>query len=83
MRISEFAFTYLSHSGTTEIDTTDFGRTHDSSRGGHFDVNKTLEKIWKRFYWLLLDIGVKVIKFVSRKRGHQIKRSLFQIFNFF
>jgi len=26
---------------------------HDSSIGGHFGVNKTLEKIRKRFYWVM------------------------------
>ena len=25
--------------------------THDSPSGGHFGVNKTLQKIRKKFYW--------------------------------
>jgi len=24
---------------------------HDAPSGGHFEINKTLEKVRKRFYW--------------------------------
>jgi len=49
MGIPKFAFSCLSNSSITKIDTTDFG-AHDSPTEGHFGVNKILEKIWKRFY---------------------------------
>lgn len=32
---------------------------HDSYKGEHFGVNKTLEKIWKQFYWATCKLDVE------------------------
>jgi len=43
---------------------------YDSPFGGHFGVNKTLDKIRKRFYWQhvsrMLKNGADHVKFVAK-----------------
>lgn len=60
--------------------------THDSPSGGHFGVNKTLEKIRKRFYWANCKLDVKkwcrTCKVcVSRKGPSKKEKSPLQIYN--
>ncbi|KMQ85118.1 integrase core domain protein [Lasius niger] len=60
--------------------------THDSSSGGHFGVNKTLEKIRKRFYWATCKQDVeqwcKTCKICISKKGPLGKgKSPLQIYN--
>lgn len=53
---------------------------HDSPLDGHFGVNKTLEKIRKRFYWLrasrMSRTDVSSIRFVFPRRAPQERGSL-------
>ena len=50
---------------------------HDSPSGGHFGINKTLQKIRKRFYWTfvkkMLKIGVDLVQLVLQRKVLQIK----------
>jgi len=59
---------------------------HDSSIGGHFGVNKTLEKIRKRFYWVTckqdIENWCKSCKVHVSKQGPSgKKKSPLQIYN--
>jgi len=59
---------------------------HDSSIEGHFDVNKTLEKIRKRFYWVTckqdIENWCKSCKVCVSKQGSSRKgKSPLQIYN--
>lgn len=61
-------------------------KAHDSPFGGHFGVNKTLEKIWKRFYWATCKRDVenwcKSCKICIAKSGPSDKgKSPMQIYN--
>ena len=60
--------------------------THDSSSGGHFGMNKTLDKIRKRFYWATCKQDVedwcKSCKICMAERGPSDKgKSEMQIYN--
>jgi len=59
---------------------------HDSSIGGHFGVNKTLEKIQKQFYWAIckqdIENWCKFCKICVSKQGPSGKgKSPLQIYN--
>lgn len=58
---------------------------HDSSSGGHFSVNKTLEKIRKRFYWATCKQDVEhwceSCKICVAKKGPSDKGKSLQIYN--
>jgi len=59
---------------------------HDTSSGGHFGVNKTLEKIRKRFYWATCKRDVNnwcksCMVCVAKKSPPDKEKSPMQIFN--
>ncbi|KAL6421191.1 hypothetical protein ACFW04_013744 [Cataglyphis niger] len=58
---------------------------HDSSLGGHFEINKTLEKIWKKFYWATCKQDVenwcRSCRICIAKKRPSDKRSKMQIYN--
>lgn len=59
---------------------------HDSTSGGHFRINKTLEKIRKRFYWATCKRDVedwcRSCKICVKRKGSSGKgNSPLQIYN--
>lgn len=61
-------------------------KAHDGASGGHFGVNKTLEKIRRRFYWASCKQDVenwcRTCKFCISKKGPSSKgKSPLQIYN--
>jgi len=59
---------------------------HDSPSGGHFGINKTMDKVRKRFYWTSCKQDVenwcRTCKICNAKNGPSGKvKSLLQIYN--